>query len=96
MPFKKKPTITVGRNDWAVEIPRPPNHATHAVLTCLNDLNDKGKPKVATVQIQDMGAFKGVRGTFHYIRMNNSRKLLETYKDTWEWDGRKVMGIEKL
>ena len=96
MPFKKKPTITVGRNDWAVEIPRPPQFATHAVLTCLSCSYDNGKPKLATVRIEDMGAFKGVRGTFHYIRMNNKSKLLEKYEGSWEWDGYNVLGIENL
>ncbi len=39
--FQKKPVVTVGRADWAVDIPRPPKHATHARLTCLNDTYDK-------------------------------------------------------
>jgi len=90
MPFKPKPVVTVGKGDWAVQVPRPPNHATHARLTCLPD------KKVATVPIQDMGVFKGVAGKFRYIRMNNQKKVLEEYKGSWDWDGYKVVGIEKL
>ena len=94
--FKKKAVVTVGRNDWAVEVPRPPKFATHARMVFLDDLDHKGRPKVSTLPIQDFGCFKGVCGTFHYIRMNNSRKVLEIHKGTWEWDGRKVVGIESL
>jgi len=96
MPFKKKPVVTVGRGDWAVEVPRPPNHATHARLTCFNQTYDNGTPKVATLPIQDFGAFMGVSGNFSYIRMNNKRKVLEEYKGEWYWDGREVEGIEEL
>lgn len=96
MPFKKKPVVTVGKGDWAVEVPRPPNHSTHAVLTMDKDFKDNGKPKVATLPIQDFGCFKGVTGHFSYIRMNNQRKVLEKYKGKWYWDGYEVDGIEEL
>ena len=96
MPFKKKPVITVGRNDWAVEIPRPPNHSTHARMMASDPFSSDPTPRQVTLPIKDFGCFKGVYGTFHYIRMNNSRKVLETYKGTWEWDGYKVVGIDGL
>ena len=94
--FVKKPVVTVGRNDWAVEVPRPPTHATHARLTCFNQTYDNGKPKTATMPIQDIGCFRGVIGEFQYIRMNKQRKVLEEYEGTWAWDGYKVEGIEDL
>jgi len=97
MPFQKKPTRVVGRGDWAVEVPRPPQHATHARMVFVNDLNDKGRPKVATLPIDDFGCFKGVSGDFHYLRMDNKRKITKEWeKDFWHWDGYKVVGIEKL
>ena len=94
--FVKKLVVTVGRNDWAVEVPRPPKFATHARLTCFNQTYDNGKPKIATMPIQDFGCFKGVIGEFQYIRMNKQRKVLEEYEGTWAWDGYKVEGIEDL
>ena len=97
MPFQKKPTRVVGRGDWAVEVPRPPQHATHARMVFVNDLNDKGRPKEATLPIQDFGCFKGVAGDFYYLRMNNSKKILQEWdKEHWYWDGRTVLGIEEL
>ena len=96
MPFPKKPVVTVGRNDWAVEVPRPPKFATHARMTLPDHLKDNGKPKVATQLIQDFGCFKGVSGDFQYIRMNNKGKILEEYDGEWHWDGYKVEGIEDL
>ena len=94
--FVKKPVVTVGRNDWAVEVPRPPKFATHARLTCFNQTYDNGKPKTATMPIQDFGCFRGVIGEFQYIRMNNTMKILEEYDGTWGWNGRSVIGIENL
>ena len=96
MAFKKKAAVKVGRNDWEVTIPRPPNHATHAVLTCFHQLCDDGTPKTATMPIQDFGCFRGVSGDFSYIRMNNKRKVLEEYEGSWYWDGSQVSGIEQL
>tara|TARA_Y100000310_G_scaffold270344_1_gene284110 strand:- start:2 stop:298 length:297 start_codon:yes stop_codon:yes gene_type:complete len=96
MPRKAKPVVTVGYGDWAVEVPRPPKFATHARMTLLNDLKDNGKPKVATLLIQDFGCFKGVSGDFCYIRMNKQKKLLEEYDGLWQWNGSSVEGIEKL
>ena len=75
--FVKKLVVTVGRNDWAVEVPRPPKFATHARLTCFNQTYDNGKPKIATMPIQDFGCFKGVVGEFKYLRMNKQMKILE-------------------
>ena len=96
MPFKKKPVVTVGKGDWAVEVPRPPNHSTHVVLTMDTEFKDNGKPKQSTQRISDFGAFKGVSGTFSYLRMDNKRRMLEEYNGQWYWDGYKVKGIDKL
>jgi len=96
MAFKPKATKKVGKGDWEVEVPRPPKFATHARLTCFNDTYDNGKPKTATLPIQDFGAFMGVSGDFSYIRMNKQRKVLEEYDGKWYWDGRTVEGIENL
>lgn len=96
MPFKKKPTRVVGVSGWEVEIPTPPKHATHARISCLNDTYDNGSPKTATVAIKDFGAFKGVAGEFSYLRMDNKGKVHEEFKDVWEWDGKKVVGIEEM
>ena len=96
MAFKKKSVVKVGKGDWEVEVPRPPNHATHARLECLNDTYENGTPKVATLPIQDFGCFMGVSGDFSYIRMDSRRKVLEEYSGEWYWDGYKVDGIEDL
>ena len=96
MPFKAKPTKVVGRGDWAVEVPRPPKHATHARITCFNQTYDNGTPKTVTLPIQDFGTLMGVSGDFSYIRMNRQRKVLEEYTGTWYWDGKQVEGIEDL
>ena len=96
MPFKAKPVVTLGKGDWAVEVPRPPKHATHARLTLRDYFYDNGKPKTATQALQDFGCFKGVAGDFQYIRMDKKGKVLEEYKDSWFWNGYKVEGIEEL
>jgi len=96
MPFKKKPTRVVGNSGWEVEVPTPPKHATHARIVCSNQRYESGKPKVATVPIRDFGTLKGVIGEFYYIRMDNKGKVHEEYKDVWEWDGMKVVGIEEM
>jgi hypothetical protein len=96
MPFKTKPTRVVGVKDWEVEVPTPPKFATHVRITCTNQTYGDGKPKKATVPIRDFGVLKGVTGEFQYIRMNNSLKVLEEYDGVWEWDGRKVIGIEEM
>ncbi len=95
--FKKKAVVTVGRGDWAVEVPRPPQHATHARMVLHNDFDHKGRPKMATLPIQDFGCFKGVAGDFYYLRMDNKKKISQEWeKDFWHWDGRAVKGIEEL
>ena len=96
MAFKKKPVITVGTKDWRVAIPRPPNHATHARMTCVDPFAYDSTPKVATLPIQDFGCFRGVSGEFSYVRMNKSRKVLEEYDGEWTWNGIEVEGIENL
>lgn len=96
MPFKAKPVVTVGKNDWAVRVPRPPKHATHAVLTMPSDLKENGKPKTATLPIQDFGCFKGVAGTFSYLRMDKKGKVSQEYDGQWAWNGWEVEGLEEL
>ena len=89
MAFKKKLYIKVGRNDWQVVIPRPPDHTTHAELK-----TDCGKKSVQP--LDNFGCFKGVSGWFTYLRMNNKGKIHEQHKKKWYWNGRTVEGIEKL
>ena len=96
MPRKAKPVVTVGHGDWAVEIPRPPKFATHSRMTLEDEFKVNGDNKTATLPIRDFGCFKGVCGDFSYIRMNNSRKILEEYNGEWFWDGCAVEGLEKL
>ena len=96
MPFKAKPVVKVGKGDWVVEVPRPPKHATHARMTCVDPFSHDRSPKVATLPIQDFACFRGVAGDFSYIRMNKSRKILEEYNGEWFWNGCVVEGIENL
>lgn len=96
MPFKSKPTTIVGRADWAVEVPKPPKQATHARMVMNTDFKVNGKPKSATLPIDDFGCFKGVSGDFSYVRMDKQRKVTAEYDGTWYWDGSKVKGIEDL
>lgn len=96
MAFKKKAAIKVGKKGWEVTIPRPPNHATHARMTCVDPFSSDPTPKVATLPIQDFGCFKGVTGEFGYIRKDNKGKLHEEYEGIWTWNGYRVIGIEDL
>ena len=97
MPFKKKPVVIVGRGDWTVEVPRPPKHATHARMMASDPFSSDPTPKEVTLPIQDFGCFKGVSGDFHYLRMDNKRKIKQEWdKDFWFWDGFKVAKIEEL
>ncbi len=96
MPFKAKPVVTVGKNDWAVRVPRPPKHATHARLTLRDEHTENGKAKQSTLPIQDFGCFKGVAGTFSYLRMDNKGKISQEYDGQWQWDGWEVEGIKEL
>ena len=96
MPFKPKPVVKVGKGDWQVEVPRPPRHATHARMTCIDSLAVNSTPKTVTLLIQDFGCFRGVYGTFSYVRMDRNRKLLEEYDGEWTWNGTEVEGIENL
>ena len=93
MPFKAKPYIKVGKPK-NVFIPRPPKHATHARMSCIDPTMGDPTPKVATLPICDFDCFKGVSGDFHYIRMDKKRKVHEKYKGTWYWDGYKVPEIQ--
>ena len=95
MPFQAKPYIKVGKPANTF-IPRPPKHATHAVLICHNQTYEDGKPKTATLPIRDFDCFMGVSGDFHYVRMDNKRKLKEKYKGNWYWDGRCVPEIQGI
>ncbi len=94
--FQPKPVVTVGTKDWRVDIPRPPKNATHARMICHDYTYDNGKPKVATLPLQDFGCFQGVSGEFSYIRMDKTKKVIKEYEGTWYWDGFKVEGIEDL
>tara|TARA_Y100001973_G_C5205552_1_gene341252 strand:+ start:2974 stop:3279 length:306 start_codon:yes stop_codon:yes gene_type:complete len=97
MPFKKKAVVKVGTKDWEVLVPRPPNHATHARLVLHDEYDEKGRPKMATLPIQDFGCFKGVSGDFYYLRMDNKRKIIKEWnKDSWYWNGYEVDGIDEL
>jgi hypothetical protein len=94
--FKAKPYKKVGRGEWQVIVPRPPKHATHVRMMAFDPTTHNFNPKLVTLTIEDFGAFKGVCGDFHYIRMDKKGKIHEEYKDSWYWDGQKVKGIEKL
>jgi hypothetical protein len=97
MPFKKKSVVKVGTKEWEVLVPRPPNHATHARMMAFDPFSSDPTPKQVTLPIQDFGCFKGVSGDFYYLRMNNKRKILQEWdKDSWYWDGYRVVGIEEL
>jgi len=87
MAFKKKLYKIVGK-DKKIHIPRPPTDATHVHLQI-------GKRK-AIVPIVDFEVLWDSGGWFHYLRMDKSRKVIETYKGKWFWTGRVVKGIEKL
>ena len=91
MPFKPKSTKVVGRGDWAVEVPTPPKHATHVVLTTYPELKGNGKPKRSTQRIDDFGAFTGVSGAFSYIRMDNRGKVHERFPESYSWTGKEVL-----
>ena len=96
MPFKPKPVVKVGKGDWQVEVPRPPKHATHARMSCVDPFSYDRSPKVATLPIQDFGCFRGVSGDFYYIRMDKKGKVHEEYDGQWSWNGFTVEGLEKL
>tara|TARA_Y100000310_G_scaffold146412_1_gene145728 strand:+ start:2843 stop:3145 length:303 start_codon:yes stop_codon:yes gene_type:complete len=95
MPFEPKPYIKVGKPKNTF-IPRPPKHATHAVMKCHDELSHDGKLKTATLPIQDFDCFLGVSGDFKYIRMDKKGKVHEKYKGAWYWDGRCVPEIQEL
>jgi hypothetical protein len=94
--FEKKPYVTVGTKEWETVIPRPPKHATHARMSCIDHTYGNGEPKIATLPLNDFGCFQGVSGDFSYIRMDKKGKVSEEYDGTWYWDGNKVEGIDDL
>ena len=96
MAFKAKPYVTVGKKDWRVTSPRPPKHATHARMVCVDPLSGDPTPKTATLPIQDFACFRGVVGDFSYVRMDKRRKIHEKYKGTWHWDGFKVPKVQEM
>lgn len=96
MRFKAKPYIKVGNKDWETFIPRPPKNATHARMTCVDPLSPSSGAKTATLPLQDFGCFRGVRGDFTYLRMDNKRKVVKEYPETYYWNGTSVDGIEQL
>lgn len=84
MPFKKKNYLNVG----GIKLPRPPHHATHIKIHCA------GK-KYATVAIRDVDTLTGTEGKLQYLRLNGkTRKLVESYKDKYRWDGERVIGYK--
>jgi len=94
MPYKAKPVVKVGTRDWQVHIPRPPKHATHARMVLHNDYDHKGRPKMVTLPICDMGCFQGVTGDFYYIRMDKKQKILQEWlDDVWYWNGKEVADL---
>lgn len=94
--FKPKPYIKIGKTNAIIYIPKPPKHATHAVLTCQNQLTQNGEPKKAILPIRDFDCFRGVSGDFSYIRMDNKRNIKEEYEGKWFWDGFSVPEIKEL
>tara|TARA_Y100000004_G_scaffold192784_1_gene253955 strand:+ start:266 stop:529 length:264 start_codon:yes stop_codon:yes gene_type:complete len=84
MGFKKKNYLKVGD----IKLPRPPHHATHIKIHCA----DK---KYATVQIKDVDTLIGVEGKIQYLRFNmKTKKLVETFKDKYNWDGKEVVNYK--
>lgn len=94
MPFKKKPYLRVGNLNSPIFIPRPPSRATHVHLECVDERT--GAKQRATLPIRDFDCLDGTAGEFHYLRMDKSRKVIEKYPDKYQWDGKKVEGIEDL
>jgi len=97
MPRKGSPIVTVGTKDWEVTIPRPPKNATHATLVLHNEFDSKGRPKVATLPIQDFGCFKGVAGDFYFLKMDKKGKVTQSWEnDYWFWNGIEVENLPEL
>lgn len=96
MPYKAKPYIKVGTGAWEAYIPRPPRHATHARMACIDPSSSSPTPKVAVQALQDFGCFKGVSGDFSYLRMDKRRKVQEEYDGDWYWDGVCVPEVELM
>jgi hypothetical protein len=73
----KKNYLKIGSH----RLPRPPHYATHIKIHC----PDK---RCATVAIKDVDTLVGTKGKLQYLRLNmKSKKLIETYKDKYNWDG---------
>jgi hypothetical protein len=84
MPFKKKNYLKVG----GIKLPRPPRLATHIKIHCA------GK-KCATVAIKDVDTLLGTEGKLQYLRLNaKTKKLVESHKEKYKWDGEKVIGFK--
>lgn len=95
--FKAKPYKRVGTKDWEVLIPTPPKAATHARMVLHDEYDYKGRPKMATLPIEDFGCFKGVVGDFYYLKLSKDkqRKVLDEWSDkSWYWNGKEVAGLE--
>lgn len=85
MPFKKKPYRKVGD----IYIPRPPTGATHILFQ-----TQIGKRKQrATVAIKSVDTLLGSVGTIKYLKLNNRNKLVKTFDEEYNWDGKKVKGL---
>lgn len=92
----KKEVVTVGTKGWTADVPRPPKRATHAHAELLNEFKVNGSPKEVLLPISDFGCLYGVPCTFKYVRADNKLNLQEKFEGIWTWDGKKVLGIEKL
>ena len=88
MAFKKKNFLSIKRDGKVIKLPRPPERATHIKIHCA------GK-KYATVAIKDVDTLIGVEGKLQYLRLHGkSRKLLESHKERYKWDGYGVVGFK--
>lgn len=86
--FKKKPYIILGK-DKKIHVPRPPKHATHAVL----EADEGGR---AIVSLKDFDTLWGVAGVVTFKRLDSKLKVKEEYPDEWYWTGTYIEGIQEL
>ena len=82
MPFKKKPYKKVGD----IYLPRPPSRATHILFR-------NGDKKRATVAIKSVDTLLGSVGTIKYLKLTNKNKLVKKFEKEYDWDGKKVKGL---
>jgi hypothetical protein len=82
MPFKKKAYKKVGD----IYLPRPPVGATHILF-------ETARNKRATVAIKSVDSLLGSVGTIKYLKLSNKNKLVKKFEDQYDWDGKKVKGL---